>query len=156
MAANVNFDAVEALTFEQGSAEAPDSRWGLQTIRLSRLGKLHYQNRRRDVRLLEVEGDVARAKVEGLIDALRKTGFPEPPQASFEPGAGVCRLGVEASTPAFVLVDFYVGLELPGYAEVLQALADLNASLRTSDNEKLSAWEFVPIGEPKRSLMPSR
>ncbi len=135
-----------AITFEQGHEHAPDSPWGLQRIRLSREGTFHYERINRGTRA-EIEGRLDGARVDALLAELSKTSFPEPPQRSFPPGASVCRISVDASPPAWVDIEFYTGLRMPGYGEILRSLDELNTGLRESDARKLQGWSLVREAE---------
>lgn len=129
----------DAVTFEQGHESAPDAPWGLQRVRLSRAGNLDYERTQRGA-TTAVRGRVEGAKVDSLLSVLAGTTFPDPPQSSFPPGSSVCRISIGAS---WVDVEYYSGLRLPGYGEVLKTLNDLTTALRVSDAEGLARWSFV-------------
>lgn len=137
------FQKAEVVSFEQGSEHAPDSAWGRERLSLSRAGELVYERRERGT-AVTVRGHVSPARVDALLEALSRTTFPAMPQASFPPGATVCKIGVGPTPAASMLIEYYAGLELPGYGDLLRQLGDLATALRDSETQQLAAWEFVP------------
>lgn len=141
-------EAVEVLTFHEGAEYAPDSPWGIETLRLSRDGELEYERRRAGKIMETAHGHVDADRVAALIGALARTDFPAPPQEFFPPGASVCTLITE---PPFRRMDIELssGLRLDGYSEILKALNGLCTHLRDEDERALADWRFT--GEFERS-----
>ncbi|KAB2911385.1 MAG: hypothetical protein F9K40_00915 [Kofleriaceae bacterium] len=129
------------LTFEQGSEEAPDAPWGLQRLRISNAGDLRYEHRNRG-RNRTVSGRIDPARCRRVFEALSSTAFPAPPQTSFLPGAS--GLVIECDAPrGRVIVDYFDGLKMDGYRDVISELSGLNAALRTGDKTAFSEWGLV-------------
>lgn len=133
---------VEVLTVHQGAEYAPDSPWGIETLRLSREGELEYERRRAGRVLQTLHGRVDAERVRSLITALARTSFPVAPQAFFPPGASICTLITE---PPFRRMDIelHSGLKMEGYGDIIRALSALCASLRESDAPALTEWRFT-------------
>ncbi|WP_328401369.1 hypothetical protein OHS70_26885 [Streptomyces sp. NBC_00390] len=89
-----------------------------------------------------MRGRVDPTRIEALLVALARTGFPAAPQQTFLSGASVITRAVEPG--GRVVIDHFVALELDGYLEVIRALGDLNAALRKRDDAALTAWRFTP------------
>ncbi|WP_328394017.1 hypothetical protein OHS70_04885 [Streptomyces sp. NBC_00390] len=133
--------ALRTITFEQGHPTAADAPWGRQILTLATDGTLGYQQQvKGEVR--SVRGRVDPTRIEGLLLALARTGFPAAPQQTFLPGASVITLVVEPG--GRVVIDHFVALELDGYREVIRALGDLNTALRSRAEAALTAWRFTP------------
>ena len=132
----------DSISFEQGSEFAPDAAWGRERVTLSRTGELAYERRERGT-VATVNGHVSPARVDALVATLASTTFPAMPQAFFPPGATVCKIAVGSADPVSMLIEYYAGLELPGYGDLLRQLGDLNTALRDSDPLQLATWEFV-------------
>lgn len=130
------------IVFEQGSEEAPDAPWGYQQVRLSTAGRLEYEHRNRGQNRF-VRGIVDVGRCRRLLEALQSTNFPAPPQASFLPGGSVLAIATNASPSGRVLVDYFDGLKMNGYGDVIRELCGLNAALRTADVGKLAEWRFA-------------
>ena len=77
-----------------------------------------------------------------MFEALRSTSFPAPPQESFLPGASVLVISTNASPSGRVLVDYFDGLQMDGYRDIIRDLSDLNSAIRTNDVAKLAEWAF--------------
>jgi len=134
------------ITFEQGHPTAADSPWGFQRVRISTAGDLEYEHRSRSgQRVVRGRVDVARAR--GVFAALARTRFPEPPQATFKPGTSVLALTV-APPGARVLIDYFDGLDMDGYRDVIRELSGLNNALREGDQDALKPWWFEPTPDP--------
>lgn len=129
------------LVFEQGSEEAPDAPWGYQQIRLSTAGRLEYEHRNRGQNRF-VRGTVNVDRCRRLLHALQSTSFPAPPQSSFLPGGSVLSIATNASPSGRVLVDYFDGLKMSGYSDVIRELSGLNTAFRTSDSARLEDWGF--------------
>lgn len=134
------------MTFVQGSEHAPDSPWGTQQLRISTTGLMEYEHRNRG-RNRSIRGSLDRARCEAAFAALASTAFPRPPQTSFLPGASGLTIETD-SPPGKVIVDYFDGLEMPGYAHVIRELSELNTALRTSDAGALGGWGFVDATPP--------
>lgn len=137
----------DILTFAQGSEFAPDAAWGRERISLSRNGDLAYERRERGT-VAKAYGRVSSARVDALIATLASTTFPTMPQASFPPGGTVCKIIVGSANPVSMLIEYYAGLELPGYGDLLRQFGELAAALRDGDAEQLAAWLFVRADGP--------
>jgi hypothetical protein len=135
---------VHVLTFHQGAEYAPDSPWGIETLRLSREGELEYERRRAGKVLQTAHGHVDAERVVSLMSALARTSFPTAPQAFFPPGASVCTLITE---PPFRRMDIelHSGLKMEGYGDILEALSALCASFRDSNAPPLVEWRFTSM-----------
>jgi hypothetical protein len=138
------------LVFEQGSEYAPDAPWGYQQLRISTLGRLEYEHRNRG-RNTFMRAWVDAERCGRLFDALQSTSFPAPPQESFVPGASVLVISTNASPSGRVLIDYFDGLEMDGYRDVIGDLSDLNTALRTNDAAKLAEWAFRPSDAGKET-----
>ncbi len=143
------------LVFEQGSEEAPDAPWGYQEIRISTAGRLEYEHRNRGQnRFLRATVDAGRCR--RVFEALRSTGFPAPAQESFLPGGSLLVISTNATPSGRVVVDYFDGLKMDGYRDVIGELSELNTALRTRDSTKLMSWRFaettpeVALGNAKR------
>jgi hypothetical protein len=133
---------VELLTFHQGSEFAPDAAWGAEMIKLSQDGELEYEQRRAGTIIKVVRGRVDPQRVASLIEELGRTSFPTAPQGFFPPGATVCSLITE---PPYrrMAIELRSGLKSDAYGQLLSALSDLCAGLRSSDVDSLAgAWQF--------------
>jgi hypothetical protein len=133
----------KVLTCHFGQEWAPDDPWGEEVIRLARTGVLEYSRRQRGEERQHVRGRVAAEHFERLMGALGLTKFPEPPQRFFPPGATVCTLITEPP-PRKVGVEYYSGLRLQGYSEILSSLHSLCAAFRDSNADALARWNFEP------------
>lgn len=135
-------EGIEVLTFHQGAEYAPDSPWGIETLRLSQTGELEYERRRAGKVLQTAHGDVDAKRVLALIAALARTSFPAAPQAFFPPGASVCTLITE---PPFRRMDIelHSGLRMEGYGEILKTLSALCTGLREGNTHVLAEWGFA-------------
>ncbi len=130
-----------SITLEQGNEAAPDSPWGYQRVAVTANGQVEYEQRARG-RTETLRGRINREKVASLQEALRKTTFPQPPQATFVPGSSICAL--TRSPPAErVLIDYFDGARMEGYRDVLRELAALRNALREGNIEVLASWQFT-------------
>ena len=124
------------LTYEQGHEHAPDSRWGLQILRLSRTGEYSYE-RRQAGQLLGTRSGRIDASVAALIfESLADGGFPTVPAHSFPPGATVLTISIEGTPSQKVELDRRVGLGLPGYREAIRALMDAVDTIRKASERE--------------------
>jgi hypothetical protein len=129
-----------ALVFESGSESAPDDPFGLETLRLSESGQLTYERRRHELRS-NVVGTVEPDRARTLVEALRRTSFPAPPQTRFVPGASIVRITTVPSNES-VRVDYFAALRMDGYRDVVRELSQLAAGLRDTNSQVLSEWKF--------------
>ena len=136
------------LVFEQGSEFAPDAPWGYQQLRISTLGRLEHEHRNRG-RTAFMRARVDAERCGRVFEALRSTSFPAPPQESFLPGASVLVISTNASPSGRVLVDYFGGLEMDGYRDIIRDLSNLNTAIRTNDPSKLAEWAFRPSDASK-------
>lgn len=132
---------IDQLTFEQGNEFAPDAPWGYQRVTLSSDGQLEYEQRDRGKHRV-IKGRVNPERVRALHAYLRQTSFPSPPQSTFLPGASLIVLTVEPQKQR-MLIDYFTGLKLDGYRELIRELGGLNDALRESIPESLEKWSFV-------------
>jgi hypothetical protein len=131
---------ITGLIFESGSESAPDDPFGLETLQLSQTGRLTYERRRHSFRS-SVEGTVERDIFRRVIEALRRTRFPTPPQARFVPGASIVRITTVPSEQC-VQVDYFEALRMDGYREIVRELSRLATALRDTNAESLAEWKF--------------
>lgn len=129
------------ITLEQGHEAAPDSPWGYQRVSVTTDGLLEYE-RKAGRRSEIVRGRIDPDKVVAIQTALGRTTFPQPPQATFGPGGSVCAL-TRSPPRERVLIDYFDGLRMEGYRDVLRELTGLRNALREGNPEVLAAWAFV-------------
>lgn len=132
----------QTITFEQGNEFAADSPWGFQRVRVSTDGSLEYEHRARGTQR-SLRGAVDGERVKQLDAALGRTTFPQKPQEKFRPGSSVIRLTTSPPTYS-VLIDYFEGMKMDGYREVIGELSALNNALRESDDAVLQSWRFEP------------
>lgn len=128
------------IAFDEGDEFAPDAPWGAERLTLSSGGAFTYERRH----LGSTEGcrgtvDLAIVRrIEGLIAA---AGFPQIPDHRLPPGASAVTLTVMTPDvePTSLTFDRYFGEKVPGYRELVDALAGLNAALRSKDPAQIRA-----------------
>lgn len=131
---------VDTITFEQGHESAADSPWGFQRVRVSTDGQLEYEHRSRAGKRV-VRGTVDGERVKALRREFSRTTFPQKPQETFQPGSSIIRLTTTPPTYS-VLIDYFDGMKMDGYREIIRELSELNNALREDKNEALSMWRF--------------
>jgi hypothetical protein len=129
-----------ALVFESGSESAPDDPYGLETLRLSESGQLAYDRRRHAFRS-NLVGTVEPDRFRRIVEALRRTTFPAPPQTRFVPGASIVRITTLPSSES-VRVDYFEALRMDGYRDVVRELSQLATGLRDTNPDILAEWKF--------------
>jgi hypothetical protein len=132
--------ATDFITFEQGHESAADSPWGFQRVCVSTDGQLEYEHRSRAGRRI-VRGTVDGERVKALRREFSRTSFPQKPQETFQPGASIIRLTTTPPTCS-VLIDYFDGMKMDGYREIIRELSELNNALREDDGAALSTWRF--------------
>jgi hypothetical protein len=132
------------IIFEQGHETAPDSPWGLLRLRLGSDGPLAFEQRNRGV-VRTRRGRVDPSRVDDVLASLQRTAFPSPPQDRFKPGASILRITIEPDG-AHVDVDYFAGLKMEGYRDVISALSELNGALRENDDAILAEWKYAEDG----------
>lgn len=135
---------IDVITLEQGHESAADSPWGFQRVRVSTDGQLEYEHRERGVRRV-VTGSIDGKRVVALREALHRTTFPQKPQEKFRPGTSILRITMSPPTYS-VLIDYFDGMKMEGYRDVIRELSELNNALRESNADALRAWSFEPSG----------
>jgi hypothetical protein len=130
----------QTITFEQGHETAPDSPWGFQRVRVSTDGKLEYENRSR-AGTRALRGTIDGERVRAIRQAFSRTTFPQKPQEKFRPGSSVIRLTTTPPTYS-VLIDYFEGMKMDGYRDIIRDLSELNNALREDNKEALSTWRF--------------
>lgn len=133
---------VKTISFEQGHESAADSPWGFQRLRVSTDGRLEYEHRSRGTHR-SASGTIDPDRVVALQQALGRTSFPEKPQETFLPGTSVIRLTMTPPTYS-VLIDYFEGMNMDGYRDVIRELSELNNGLREGHSSTLAAWRYVP------------
>lgn len=131
---------VETIAFDEGDEFAPDAPWGAERLTLSGGGAFKYERRHRG----STEGcrgtvDLAVIRrIEGLIAA---AGFPQIPDHRLPPGASAVTLTVVAPgmEPTSLTFHRYFAARVPGYRDLVDALAGLNAALRSKDPAQIRA-----------------
>jgi hypothetical protein len=58
-------------------------------------------------------------------------------------------ISTNASPSGRVLVDYFGGLEMDGYRDIIRDLSNLNTAIRTNDPSKLAEWAFRPSDASK-------
>lgn len=133
----------DVITFEQGHESAADSPWGFQRVRVSTDGQVEYEHRARGAQRV-VRGTIDGERVKAVRDALFRTSFPRKPQEKFRPGSSIIR--ITASPPTWsVLIDYFDGIKMDGYREVIRELSELNNALREDDATALAGWRFAAV-----------
>ena len=130
----------ERMTFEQGNEFAPDSPWGYQRVTLATDGQLEYEQKERGAQRI-VRGRVNPERVRALRTTLSLTQFPSPPETTFAPGSSVIVLSIQPGNQR-MLIDYFTGLRLDGYRDLIRELSGLNDALRESKEEALAQWSF--------------
>jgi hypothetical protein len=140
-------EATEVLTYQQGHEYAPDAPWGSETISVTRTGDFEYERRRSGQVRQRLEGSIDTSLFSMLLSALSRTAFPRQPQTMFPPGASVCTI---VTQPPFqsAHVEYYDGLRLEGYGDLLRTMNSVCAAVRESNPEELARWSFQASGEP--------
>lgn len=132
--------APQTITFEQGHEFAADSPWGYHRLSVATNGSLEYEHRARGVHR-SLRGTVDGERVKLLDAALGRTSYPQKPQEKFRPGGSIIKIAT--SPPAYsVMIDYFEGMKLDGYREVIRDLSELNNALREDDGAVLSTWRF--------------
>lgn len=139
---------MDTITFEQGHESAADSPWGFQRIRVSTDGQLEYEHRSRTGTRV-VRGTVDGERVKALRGEFGRTTFPQKPQETFQPGTSIIRLTVTPPTSS-VLIDYFDGMQMDGYREIIRDLSELNNALREDNREILTMWRFERAPEATR------
>lgn len=132
----------QSITFEQGHEFAADSPWGFQRLRVSTDGTVEFEHRARGIQNT-TQGTVDPELVRAVRAALSTTTFPQKPQETFLPGTSIIKIATSPPTYS-VLIDYFEGMKLDGYRDVIRALSELSNALREGDATTLSAWHFVP------------
>ena len=106
----------------------PDAPWGLEELELTSDGSYRYTQRVGDLTIGVGRGSVDAGRAIVIFDALRRSSFPHVPNHAVPPGASLVTL--ERGTTETASLDYFFGLGLDGYRDVLPALDAIVAEVR--------------------------
>jgi len=131
---------IDTIAFDEGDEFAPDAPWGAERLTLSSGGAFTYERRHRGS-TEGCRGTVDLAVVRRIEELIAAAGFPQIPEHRLPPGASAVTLTVMAPDvePTSLTFHRYFAAKVPGYRELVDALAGLNAALRSKDPAQIRA-----------------
>jgi len=131
---------IDTIAFEEGDEFAPDAPWGAERLTLSSGGAFTYE--RRHLGSTEgCRGTVDLAIVRRIEELIAAAGFPQIPDHRLPPGASAVTLTVMTPDvePTSLTFDRYFAEKVPGYGDLVDVLAGLDAALRSKDPAQIRA-----------------